>query len=254
MNSARPLISVITVCYQAEEFLEQCIHSVISQDLDDFEYIVIDGGSTDSTIDIIKKFQDRLTYWHSKKDRGLSHAFNLGLEQCRGQWIAFLNADDMYCNSSVLAEAAQELKRARNIDVVHGKIQHIKRAQSPVTISAEIGGRWSWSQFRRRSTIPHPAAFICRGLIEEIGIFDEKYRNALDYEFFLRKGKNLRVLYIPQLIAQMRIGGISTLEAQRSFRESRDAQIKNGANSTPVAYFWWLYFNVRIKAKKWLLG
>ncbi len=254
MNEGPPLISVITVCYQAEEYLEQCIQSVISQTFDDFEYIIIDGGSTDGTVDIIKKYQEHLTYWHSKPDRGLSHAFNLGMEQCHGQWIAFLNSDDMYVDSSVLDKAALVLKQALNFDVVHGKIQHIKRDKIPVVISSKIGRPWRWRDFRRYSTIPHPASFIRRELIDEVGGFDENFRNALDYEFFLRKGPRLMVLYIPKLFAQMRIGGISTQEAERSLRESRDAQIKNRANNVPVAYIWWAYFRLRVIFKRWLIG
>ncbi len=254
MKCTTPLISVVTVCYQSEEFLEQCIQSVVSQTFENFEYVIIDGGSSDGSVDVIKKYQTHLAYWHSRSDRGLSHAFNLGLEQCKGRWITFLNSDDIYIDSSVLTEAARELQLAENVDVLHGRIQHIRREKVPVTISSKIGGPWQWRDFRRYSTIPHPASFVCRDLFEEVGDFDENYRNALDYEFFLRKGKKLRVSYIPNLIVQMRIGGISTLEAERSLRESRDAQIKNGVNSLPVAYFWWAYFRLRILVKKWLLG
>ncbi len=254
MSAPCPLISVITVCYQADEYIEQCIQSVIAQDFQDFEYIIIDGGSSDGTVDIIKRYQDQLAYWHSRPDRGLSHAFNLGLEQSRGQWIAFLNSDDIYASSTVLSASAKALKQAKDIDVIHGRIQHIKREKTPKPLSKQIGSPWCWSRFRRYSTIPHPAAFLHRNLIDQVGGFDENFRNALDYELFLRKGAELRVTYFPKLIAQMRMGGISTLEVERSLRESRDAQIKNSASNFSVAYFWWIYFRLRVIAKRLLVG
>ncbi len=254
MDVGRPLISVITVCYQAEEFLEQCIQSVIAQDCPDFEYIVIDGGSSDGTVSIIEKYQDRLAYWHSKPDRGLSHAFNLGIEQSRGEWLAFLNSDDRYVSPSVLSNLAGILRKEKNVDVIHGRIQHIKRQKEPVPQSEEIGGAWSWGRFRRYSTIPHPAAFVNRRLIEQVGWFDEDFRNALDYELFLRKRSELVVRYVPELIAQMRIGGISTDGVERSLRESRDAQIKNRANGVGLSYFWWGYFSLRVLVKRMLFG
>ncbi len=254
MNGTHPLISVITVCYQGGEYLEQCIQSVISQDFTNFEYIIIDGGSSDGSVEIIQRYQDQLAYWHSRQDRGLSHAFNQGLEQSRGQWIAFLNSDDIYASPTVLSTSANTLRQAKNIDVIHGQIQHIKREKAPVPLSSKIGSPWYWSQFRRYSSIPHPAAFLHRNLIDQVGGFDEDFRNALDYELFLRKGAELRVTYFPELIAQMRMGGISTLEVKRSLRESRDAQIKNNANSFAMAYFWWAYFRLRVIAKHILVG
>lgn len=250
MTLKRPLISVVTVCYQAEEFLEQCIQSVVEQDFTDFEYIVIDGGSSDGTVKIIKKYQDKLAYWHSKPDRGLSHAFNLGIEKSKGEWLAFLNSDDRYVSPRALSQCADTLRKENNADVIYGRIQHIKRQADPVPQSDEIGGRWCWRDYKRYSTIPHPAAFLNRRLIGQIGWFDENFRNALDYELFLRKGPALATHYIPELIAQMRIGGISTEGVERSLRESRDAQIKNGANSVALAYFWWWYFSARAFIKR----
>ena len=86
----QPLVSVITVCLNAATFIEQTIQSVIVQTYPGFEYIIIDGGSTDGTVDIIRKYESRLAYWHSKPDRGLGHAFNLGLVQAKGSWLLFL--------------------------------------------------------------------------------------------------------------------------------------------------------------------
>jgi|AMFO01.1.fsa_nt_gi glycosyltransferase involved in cell wall biosynthesis len=244
-----PLISVITVCYQAEAYLEQCMQSVLSQEFNDFEYIVIDGGSTDRSPDIIKGYAEKLAYWHSRPDRGLSHAFNIGMEKSRGKWIAFLNADDYYSGPRVLADAAEILVHADDADIVHGTIKYIAREDAASEVSEEVGKPWRWEDFRRSSTIPHPASFFSRHLYEEVGKFDETFRNALDYEFFLRKGSALRVTFIPRLFAYMRMGGMSTLDAKRSLRESRDAQVKNRAQGVMGAYAWWFYLRLRLFVK-----
>ena len=106
-NSHAPLISVITVSLNSADYLEQCIKSVLTQDCNDFEYVIIDGGSTDATVKIIQRYQDRLAYWHSKPDRGLAHAFNLGVEHSKGQWLLFLNSDDYFAETAVVVFSVQ---------------------------------------------------------------------------------------------------------------------------------------------------
>jgi len=244
--SKSPLISIITVCYNAEEYIEQCIQSVLSQDFDNFEYIIIDGGSTDATLNVIEKYQDELAYWHSKPDRGISHAFNQGLEQAKGEWIVFLNADDCYCNTKVLSSIASVLRVSANIDLVYGQIQIVKRQQCIEPISGLVGQSWEWKSFRFHSTIPHPASFTHKRLFERLGLFDENFRNALDYEFYLRAGKTLKVLYVSDLWVWMRTGGMSTDEAYRSYAESRDAQIKHAVFGHSIAWVIYIYYVMRI--------
>ena len=98
-----PLISIITVSHNAADFIEQTIASVLSQTYPFIEYIVIDGASSDGTVDIIRRYESRLAYWHSKPDRGIAQAFNLGLEQAGGDWIVYLNADDFFVDTSVVS-------------------------------------------------------------------------------------------------------------------------------------------------------
>jgi glycosyltransferase involved in cell wall biosynthesis len=242
----RPLISVITACYQSAEFLGQCIRSVVSQDFDDFEYLIIDGGSRDGTVEVIESYADQLAYWHSKPDRGISHAFNQGLEKARGRWIVFLNADDCFVDSSVLSSMAEVLRNNETFDLIYGQVQIIARESEIRPLSQPVGDVWKWSSFRLRSTIPHPASFTNREFYAKYGGFDESFRNALDYEHYLRAGENLKVLFVPRLLSLMRSGGMSTADAYRSYRESRQAQIKNGTFSISVAWMVYLFFVMRI--------
>jgi len=246
MSEFKPLISVITVCYQAEEYIEQCINSVVSQSFENFEYIVIDGGSTDNTVKIIKKYADKLSYWSSKKDRGIAHAFNRGLKHAKGRWIVFLNSDDCYCDNQVLSSVEETLLTCDDMELVYGQIQIIKRQEKITPITPPIGSDWKWSDFRFRSTISHPASFTHQRFFKMYGEFDETFRNALDYEFYLRAGSNLKVKFIPQRLVWMRDEGISKREAYRSYRESKDAHIKHTIFNKYVAKLIYIHFVIRV--------
>jgi glycosyltransferase involved in cell wall biosynthesis len=249
MSEFKPLISVITVCYQAEEYIEQCMSSVISQSFENFEYIVIDGGSTDKTVSIIKKYADKLSYWSSKKDRGIAHGFNLGLKHAKGRWIVFLNSDDCYCDNQVLSSIEKTLLTNDNMELVYGQIQIIKRQKKITPITPLIGADWKWSDFRFKSTIPHPASFTNQRFFKMYGGFDESFRNAMDYEFYLRAGSNLRVKFIPQLLVWMRDGGISKREGYLSHRESKDAHVKHSIFNKFVANLIYVHYVIRVFLK-----
>ncbi len=246
MSEFKPLISVITVCYQAEEYIEQCMNSVVSQSSRNFEYIVIDGGSTDNTVSIIKKYADKLSYWSSKKDRGIAHGFNRGLKHAKGRWIVFLNSDDCYCDNQILVSIEKTLWASDAMDIVCGQIQIIKRKEKIIPTSSLIGADWKWSTFRFRNTIPHPASFTHQSFFEKHGEFDENFRNAMDYEFYLRAGSNLKVKFIPQLFVWMRDGGVSKNEAYRSYRESKDAHVKHGVFSEFVANIIYILYVMQV--------
>lgn len=255
MNTASriPLISVVTVCYNSAEFIEQCILSVIGQSFPDYEYIVIDGGSKDGTVEIIEKHLGKIDYFHSKPDRGIADAFNQGLLQSKGRWIVFLNSDDCFAHVSVLSDIAKELQVHEEADLVYGQIQIIRREINVVPMSEPIGDVWSWPAFRKYSTIPHPAAFTQRSFFERVGNFDLDFRNALDYELYLRAGHALKAVHVPQLISYMRDGGVSKNDAYRSYRESRDAQLKNDALNKLSAYGYYMGYILRNFIKSTLL-
>lgn len=240
-----PLISVITVCYNAEEFIEQTIRSVLDQNYNNYEYLIIDGGSTDRTKEIIVKYKDRLTYWQSEKDRGLAHGFNIGVRRSTGKWIAFLNSDDYYANNQVLSIMAKHLTKYSDADVVHGQITQIRRQQSEEIVLAKIGGPWFWESFRCYSSILHPAAFTQRVYIEGSGLFNEQFRNAVDYEMYLRKGKALRTVFVPFVMTYMRIGGMSKNSGLRSLIESWKAQTQNKAQTKWSASILLVYYGMR---------
>lgn len=207
-----PLISIVTVCFNAEAFLEQTIESVLCQTYPQMEYIIIDGGSTDGTVKIIRRYESHLSYWHSKPDRGLAHAFNLGLEHATGEWILFLNSDDFFLNPTVVETMAPHLAKQTETDVVFGNCIFMTRERDakPAPLRQIYGRPWSWKEFRLTDTIPHPAAFTNRAYFQRVGSFDESVNIVMDYELFLRGGPELKAYYVPVNVSGMREGGKST--------------------------------------------
>lgn len=230
---------MITVCLNAAEFIEQTIQSVLSQTYPHIEYIIIDGASTDGTVEIIRKYESRLAYWHSKADRGLSHAFNLGLIQARGDWIAYLNADDYFMESSAVEKMVPFLTRYNEADVVYGQIALIPRNGLPIgTYPIIFGGPWRWERFRFVCILPHQSAFTRRQYFERVGSFYEGIRIAVDYEHYLRGGPNLKAIFVPQIVSAVRLGGIGHEYLWRSLKEWQYAQILN-----QVAPIWLIRLN-----------
>jgi glycosyltransferase involved in cell wall biosynthesis len=205
----KPLISVITACYNAEMFIEQCVQSVVTQNFEGVEHVVIDGGSTDGTVKIIERYASKISYWHSKPDRGIGHAFNLGVQHSRGDWLLFLNSDDYFCR----ADAVEILARpatSSGVDVVYGKVQPVSRESSPRLIGQAVGWPFSPWSFLLKDLIPHPAALTSREYFTRVGPFREDLKIVLDYEHYLRSYREMKTICLPEVLTHMRAGGISS--------------------------------------------
>jgi glycosyltransferase involved in cell wall biosynthesis len=241
-ESQYPLISVITVSFNAVEFIEQTINSVLSQTYFHIEYIIIDGASTDGTTEVIRKYESRLAYWHSRPDRGLAHAFNLGLSHAHGAWILFLNADDFFLDSTVVETMIPFLTSNRSYDVIYGQAIYMTQSKNPrpAPFRKIIGEPWSWQKFRWTDTIPHPASFNNQRYFAMKGWFDESYRVIVDYELYLRGGKELRARFFPVPLIGIREGGLSGKNMVRTFAEGRLAHQKNQV--LPAGLAWINFF------------
>jgi glycosyltransferase involved in cell wall biosynthesis len=196
----QPLVSIITIVYNGEKHIEQTINSVLAQTYAHIEYIIIDGGSKDNTVSIIKKYEDRLAYWISEPDKGISDAFNKGLRQVKGEWVGIINADDWYETDAV----QKVIAAAGDHDVVFGNVQYWKNsAKSFIQIS-------NIEYLEKEVSIIHPAVFIKRAAYEKFGFFDTGLRCAMDYELLLRmKINNCRFVHVPFVISNMRWEGFS---------------------------------------------
>jgi len=227
----KPLISVIVAVYNGEKTLQRCINSVYNQTYPRKELIIIDGGSTDRSVDILRASDDKITYWKSEPDKGIYHAWNKALDHIQGDWICFLGADDYFWKTDVLERVKEYLVEASNtgIRVVYGQV-------AEVTIQGEIlqilGKPWEKArkQFLQVMAIPHPGLMHHRSLFDLYGKFDEDFHIAGDYEFLLRELKAKKAEFITNIIVTgMQRGGVSSNPKSylQIFDENTRAQRKN---------------------------
>ena len=206
LSKGLPLVSVITVVYNGAEHLEYALQSVLCQDYPNLEYIVIDGGSSDGSVDIIRQYDQQLDYWRSEPDSGIYNAMNKGLSLANGEIIGLLNADDFYYPGAVeaIAEAAQKGEN----EIFCGEVNHLQELSNICLIKRGVP---DISRMEETMTVIHPAVFVRKKVYDEIGNFDESYRIAADYDFLLRcftAGKTFT--YLPQILTGYRAGGLSS--------------------------------------------
>jgi glycosyltransferase involved in cell wall biosynthesis len=229
---AAPLISVVVATFNAVVTLDWCIQSVSEQTCQHKELIVIDGGSTDGTVELLKASQQKITYWISEPDRGIYHAWNKALLRARGEWICFLGADDHLWDEHVLTRMAEELaKLPLHIRVAYGQVMLLNGGGERLYAIGE-----PWERLRQRflksMCIPHPGMMHRRSLFEAHGGFDESFRIAGDYELLLRELKVADAAFIPNLITVgMRQGKGESSHPDATLRvlqETRRAQRMHG--------------------------
>jgi glycosyltransferase involved in cell wall biosynthesis len=191
-KNSKILFSIITVVYNNEKFLEETIVSVLNQKFKNFEYIIIDGGSTDRTLEIIKKYDNQIDYWISEQDKGIYDAFNKGMSLSRGEFIGIINSDDIYMPNALEIISKYIKKSNKNkIDFIFGSVKKhwgILHGYKPEKIS------YSWGFYSSHST----GFFLRRTSAKIIGLYDLRYKYHADYDYFYRmivKKKNERYLY-----------------------------------------------------------
>lgn len=174
-NNSKPLISIVTVSYNAATTIEQTILSVINQDFEDFEYIIVDGGSTDGTVDIIKKYQDKITLWVSEPDRGIYDAMNKGIIMANGKWVNFMNSGDSFYNLNVLSNL--KLPTLFDFQVVYGSINCLTKSNSFILKPKAV------EKMKDSMIFCHQAAFVNWTCLNEYK-FDIRFKVAADFKFF----------------------------------------------------------------------
>lgn len=203
----KPRVSIITVCYNSADTIEQAILSVLEQTYENIEYIIVDGRSTDKTVDIIKKYEEHLAYWCSEEDSGIYDAMNKGIEKATGEFVAFLNSDDYYYSSDSIQLLVSFFEKNRDADIIAGRIAlinsfGIRYGYSPIPDKLE--------EISFRMALDHPAMLVRRELFIRDGKFNLKYKIAADYEWVLREyGKGRKIVPVPTVVAAFRMGGAS---------------------------------------------
>jgi glycosyltransferase involved in cell wall biosynthesis len=222
-----PLITVITVVLNGEKTLEETIKSVINQTYPNVEYIIIDGGSTDGTLDIIKKYEDYIDYWVSEPDKGIYDAMNKGVVVASGQWINFMNAGDKFFNDNTIFFIYQNVKSLNsNYDIVYGKVEIINE-KGEIEAIYGLNEKDSLKKLKKYMSIPHQSTFYRLEFFKKTGKYDNDFKIAGDYEILLRSYKNLQIKFLDSILALMLSNGVSQTQITKVFKEFTRAKLKN---------------------------
>lgn len=221
-------VSIVTVCLNSVEKIKDAVNSVLSQDYRNIEYIVVDGGSTDGTLDIINSYRSKIAKVISEPDNGIYEAMNKGIKSSTGDIIATLNSDDVYTEHTVVSRIVEFMK-SNSLDAVYGDLVYVNRNRADHITRFWKAGKYKKGAFSYGWVLPHPTFFCRKEIFERFGCFNDKLQVAADFELMLRfvEKHNIKVGYLPKVIVKMRKGGKANvvkgiirgnLEIIRSFR------------------------------------
>lgn len=207
----RALVSIITVCYNSEKYIESAIKSILSQNYNNIEYIVIDGGSNDRTLEIVYKYSELSTIRIkviSEPDEGIYDAMNKGVKLAEGDIIGILNSDDFYINNEVITDVVGAFE-ATNTDMVYGNLVFVDREDTNKIVRV-----WNTfkGEFLKGWNPPHPSTFIKNSVYKEFGYYKKEYKISSDYDLFYRMIEIGKVNHhhLNKILVKMRVGGAST--------------------------------------------
>ncbi len=236
MRREKSLVTIITVTYNSSKYLERCFKSVFSQTYTNIEYIVIDGGSTDGTVDLIKQYESKIKYWISEPDKGIYEAMNKGLKEANGKIIHFLNSDDYFCDNNVVRDVVRSFNENPEVDLIYG---YVIKLIDELNMKFETRCSVNRKNLIKPRSLPQQAFFYKKEIFERLGDFDISYKGSGDYEYLCRMYTNgVKMKEIDRSIVYFKKGGISSKvsEGHRSLKKYFG-----------LKYAIWFYIKSRVK-------
>jgi glycosyltransferase involved in cell wall biosynthesis len=217
-------ISIITVCYNSESTIIESLNSVINQFYPNIEFIVIDGGSTDSTLEILKKYISNIDILISEKDNGIYDAMNKGLKLASGDVVGFLNSDDIFLNNSSITQIAQVFNQNSEVGILYANLYYVKKNNVNKIIRYWKSKQYFINYFNFGNVPPHPTFYIKTNLIKNIGYFNLNFKLAADYEFMFRSliKYKIKSYYLNEYIIKMRLGGATNKSLINIFKQNKE--------------------------------
>ncbi|MBC5773483.1 glycosyltransferase [Pontibacter sp. KCTC 32443] len=216
-------VSIITIVFNNCETIADAIESVLEQTYPDIEYIVVDGMSNDGTVEIIRRYGNKITKFVSEKDSGLYDAINKGICLATGDVIGFLHSDDIFYSPESIAQIVEAFK-ANNTDSIYGDLLYVKKSDTNRIVRNWISGKYNRENFLLGWMPPHPTFYVKRELYQKLGLYNTKFRSAADYELMLRylfKHK-ITTTYLPEKLVKMRVGGKSNVTLNNRIRANQE--------------------------------
>jgi glycosyltransferase involved in cell wall biosynthesis len=242
-----PLVTIITAVFNGQDHIEETIMSVLAQTYPNLEYIIIDGGSTDGTIEILKKYDHRLDYWVSEKDKGISSAFNKGIKAAAGIYINFQGDGDGLYEPQALEKIFKGLPE--NVMLVSGRIQRVD-IQGKHLFESPFIPKFKKHSLLFKMSLPHQGLFTHIKFFQEYGLFDEENKYCMDYEHLLRAYKEFpEVVTTKEVVAKWRADGLGNGKTKEILKEYHAIKMKNKVASELVLQLinMWSHFKFGIK-------
>lgn len=222
-------VSIITVCYNPGKILREALKSLLSQDYHNIEFIVVDGGSSDGTVDYIRSIcGEKINKLISEPDNGVYDALNKGVGSSTGDIVGFLHSDDMFYRTTVLSEIVSKFSN-KSVDAVYGDLLYVARENTERTIRYWKSGIYKPELLKFGWMPPHPALYVRRVVYEKAKLcngeyFDTRMTCSADYDFMLRLINKLKIsiVYLPKILVKMRVGGISNRSIKNIIQKSRE--------------------------------
>jgi glycosyltransferase len=235
-------ISIITAVYNSFNFIDNCLQSIVKQTYNDIEHIVIDGGSTDGTLDVINKYRDNIATLISEPDNGIYDAMNKGIKLARGEIIGILNSDDFYVNDTIIEKVVDTFKKY-NVDSCYGDLIYVDKNDTNKVIRYWKSSQYKYGSFKYGWHPPHPTFFVKKEVYDKYGAFDTNFEISADFELMLRFLEKYRIttIYLPEPIIKMRFGGVSNKNLKNIIIGNINCYRAFKKNSLTVPLFYFFY-------------
>ncbi len=244
MNNKTPKISIITVCFNSEKYLEEAIQSVVNQPYENKEYLIIDGGSTDGTLEIIRKYRDKIDYFVSEKDKGISDAFNKGIRAATGDLIGICNSDDIL-SRDILSKVANAYEEKVDIYRLNEKIRDFNTGEEFLLIPTL---EFPLKPYNAQPC--HMGCYISKEAFRKYGMYDVDFKYCMDAELLRRfTYKGARYKYVNEVCGYFRKGGASSCPEKKMRKERRQIILRYGGSKFD-AWCFVFYFIIKERIKK----
>lgn len=248
----KPLVSILTVVFNGARFFEETILSVLNQDYDNLEFIVVDGGSTDGTVELIRKYEHAINYWVSEPDQGISDAFNKAIVLAAGDYVNFQGAGDYLVSNGVVSEMMDGVE-VKNDMLICGRVQRVTETEEKKILW--VAPKHYTPDFDKRALLlrmpfPHQALFTHRKMFDVYGLFDTDNVFTMDYEHLLRAYKNFPAVKLKDIFfSAWREGGVGTGRVLDWLKEQSKIKRKNKVASAPILLLLdaWILFKYYVK-------